>query len=420
MQSWLDCSAPGTLVREPFVSWHGERMSEEQSPATEGNAAVSGAPMVDPMRGFFRGRWFVRWVALLYSVYFFVAPAYRHSLTVWMEFAVVYAAFLVLYFLAAELAGRRQIVAFVLFFLVAFLYYSLSEKAYGVFVYPFGMLCLFVPRLRSLFLVLLAMMAGVVLETRYLGRSFSTAEEVLFICVIFGLSNFAFAQQMRANALLEHANSEIERLSKEAERERIARDLHDLLGHTLTVIAVKLNLARRLLSRDADRARDEIVEAEQTARNALAEVREAVSGYRAESLDAEISRARRSLIAADVKLTTTRDPVNLSLAQMNVLSLALREAITNIVRHAHATECRVALIEKDGMIGFSIEDNGQGGPLREGNGLRGIRERVQSISGSVNLTALANRGTHLEITFPPAHDSTPPSASYGVSQTSSL
>jgi two-component system sensor histidine kinase DesK len=86
---------------------------------------------------------------------------------------------------------------------------------------------------------------------------------------------------------------------------------------------MKLDLARRLLSHDSDRARNEIVEAEQTARSALAEVREAVSGYRAEGLDAEISRARRSLLSADVKLTTTLAPVNLSSSQVDVLCLEL-------------------------------------------------------------------------------------------------
>ena len=215
----------------------------------------------------------------------------------------------------------------------------------------------------------------------------------------------AFAQQARTNLLLERANSEIERLSQEAERERIARDLHDLLGHTLTVITVKLDLARRLLSRDSDRARNEIVEAEQTARNALAEVREAVSGYRAEGLDAEISRARRSLLSADVKLTTTLAPVNLSSSQVNVLCLALREAITNIVRHAHATVCHVALLEKERTIHFTIEDNGRGGQIREGNGLRGMRERLESMAGTLKLTASASGGTGLEITLPRASES---------------
>ena len=339
-------------------------------------------------------------MALLYSAYFFFMPAYRQPFAVWMEFAVFYAAFLILYFLVGELTGRRQTVAFVLFFLIVFLYYPLNQDAYVIFVYPFAVLCLFLTRLRTLFLVLIAMMAGVVVETRYLGRPFATAESVLFYCVIFGLSNFAFAQQARTNSLLERANSEIERLSQEAERERIARDLHDLLGHTLTVITVKLDLARRLLSHDSDRARNEIVEAEQTARNALAEVREAVSGYRAEGLDAEISRARRSLLSADVKLTTTLAPVNLSSSQVNVLCLALREAVTNIVRHAHATVCHVALLEKDRTIHFTIEDNGLGGQIREGNGLRGMRERVQSMAGAVKLTGSANGGTSLEITLP--------------------
>jgi two-component system, NarL family, sensor histidine kinase DesK len=395
-------------------------MSEEQLYVPERNVAASGTNITDPTRGFFRGRWIVRWVALVYSVYFFVAPAYRHSFAVWLEFAALYAAFLILYFLVAELTGHRQTGAFLLFFLVAFLYYSFSRDAYGVFVYPFAMLCLYLRRLRTLFLVLIAMMAGVVAETLYLGRPFATAEEVLFICVIFGLSNFAFAQQIRTNSLLERANSEIERLSKEAERERIARDLHDLLGHTLTVITVKLDLARRLLSHDSDRARNEIVEAEQTARNGLVEVREAVSGYRAEGLDAEISRARRSLLSADVKLTTTLAPVYLSSSQVNVLCLALREAVTNIVRHAHATVCQVALFKQDGTIHLTIEDNGSVRQIREGNGLRGMRERFQSMAGAVKLTGSANGGTSLELTLPLESESPAESASRFVGEADTL
>ena len=399
-------------------------MSEGQSHAPERNAAAWGTHIIDSMREFIHSRWIVRWVALLYSVYFFVMPAYRHSFAVWMEFAILYAVFLILYFLVAELTGRWQTVAFALFFLHAVLYYSLSEEAYGVFVYPFAMLCLFVTRLRTVFLVLIAMMAGVAAETRYLGRPFATAENVLFLCVIFGLSNFAFAQQARANSLLERANSEIERLSAEAERERIARDLHDLLGHTLTVITMKLDLARRLLSndpnRDLARVRTEIAEAEQTARNALAEVREAVSGYRAEGLDAEISRAQRSLLSADVKLITTLALVNLSSSQVNLLCLALREAVTNIVRHAHATACHVALLEKDRMIHFTIEDNGLGGKIREGNGLRGMRERVQSLAGALKLTGLANGGTSLEITLPLASESPAQPASQIVGEADTI
>jgi two-component system, NarL family, sensor histidine kinase DesK len=184
----------------------------------------------------------------------------------------------------------------------------------------------------------------------------------------------------------------------------------------LTVITVKLDLARRLLSRDSDRARNEIVEAEQITRNALAEVREAVSGYRAEGLRVEISRSRQSLLSADVKLITTLAPVNLSPSQVNVLCLALREAITNIVRHAHATVCRVTLLEQDRKIHFTIDDNGLGGQIREGNGLRGMRERLQSMAGAMKLTGVPNGGTSLELTLPVEAEPQAPSTSRSLGE----
>jgi two-component system, NarL family, sensor histidine kinase DesK len=370
----------------------------------ERNAAALGTHRTGLKQEFGHGRIVVRWVALLYSVYLFVRPAYRHSPLDLREFIFFYMVFLVVYYLAGNLTGRRQAMAFLAFFLIAFLYYPLNPEGYVIFVYPFATLCLFVHRLRTVFVVLIAMMFGVVLENGYLNNPYGNVENVLLFCVLLGLSNFAFARQARTNALLERANSEIERLTQEAERERIARDLHDLLGHTLTVITVKLDLARRLLSQDAERARNEIVEAEQTARNGLAEVREAVSGYRAAGLDAEIGRARRSLLSADVVLTTAFTPLRLSSGQVNVICLALREAVTNVVRHAHATLCHMTLLEKDGTIHFTIEDNGTGGQMegkfREGNGLLGMRERVQSMAGAMTLTSSASGGTSIEITLP--------------------
>jgi len=363
-------------------------------------------------RELFSGRWVVRSVALLYSAYLFAVPAYGHSPVVWLGFAAFYALFLVVYYLTGELAGRQQAAAFGLFFVIAFAYYPLNPGGYAIFIYPFATLCLFLHRLRTVFLVLLAMMAGVIVETRSVGHGFDTVENVLLFCVILGLSNFALARQARTNSLLKRANAEIERLTQEAERERIARDLHDLLGHTLTAITVKLNLARRLLSDDVERARNEVVEAEQTARSALAEVREAVAGYRAEGLEAEIRRARHSLFAANVNLTTSIAVASLTPSQVNVLCLALREAVTNIVRHAHSSECYVRLAEKDGIIHFAVEDNGRGGVIREGNGLRGMRDRVRSIAGTVIVTNSESGGTRVEIELP--EESDPPMASWVV------
>jgi len=351
-------------------------------------------------REFFSGRWVVRWVALLYSVYLFVAPAYMRPPAVWLGFAAFYVLFLLTYYTVGELTGGRQAAAFGLFFAIAYAYYPLNPGGYAIFIYPFATLCLFLHRLRTVFLALLAMMAGVAAETQFLGRGIDTVESVLLLCAILGLSNFAFARQTRTNSLLEHANAEIERLTQEAERERIARDLHDLLGHTLTAIAVKLDLARRLLPRDVERAGTEVAEAEETTRNALAEVREAVAGYRAEGLEAEIRRARRSLLDAEVQLVTSLASITLSPGQVTVLCLALREAVTNIVRHAQATECRVVLEEKFGTIHLVVEDNGKGGAIREGNGLRGMRERVQWMAGTVKVAGSAGGGTRVEIELP--------------------
>ena len=357
------------------------------------------ADLLGSKRELFSGRFVVRSVALLYSMYLFAVPAYGRPLAVWLGFTAFYAVFLLTYSLAGKLTGRGQAAAFGLFFVIAYVYYPLNPAGYAIFIYPFATLCLFLHRLRTLFLVLIAMMLGVAAETRLLGRGMGTVESVLLFCVILGLSNFAFARQARTNALLEQANAEIERLTQEAERERIARDLHDLLGHTLTVITVKLDLARRLLPRDVERARNEVAEAEQTTRNALAEVREAVAGYRAEGLEAEIRRARRSLLDAEVQLVTSLDPMPLSPGQATVLCLALREAVTNIVRYAHATECRVVLEEREAAIYFAVEDNGRGGTIVEGNGLRGMRERAQAMAGTVMVTGSKN-GTKVEIALP--------------------
>ena len=375
-----------------------------EGPSNSPDSSMADAPMNHAHRKFADVRSIARVVGVLYSAVFFVEPIRRHSATVWIEFAVFYAAFLALYFLVVRLRGRRQAAAFGLFFLLGFAYYPLNRDAAGVFVYAFVVLCLFLERLSVLFLVLAAMMAGVAAETWYFGDTAVTAEEVLLFSVVLGLSNFAYAQQERANALLERANLQIARLTQEAERERIARDLHDLLGHTLTVIAVKLDLARRLLAGDADRARNEIVEAEQTARNALAEVRDAVSGYRAEGLDAEISRARRSLLSAGVKLATTLAPVTLAPNEAHVFCFVLREAVTNVVRHAAATVCRLTMLEKEGKLYFTIEDDGQGGPIREGNGLSGMRERLHAIGGNLKVFSSASQGTRLEITVPATHE----------------
>ncbi len=159
---------------------------------------------------------------------------------------------------------------------------------------------------------------------------------VLVFVLVIGAAGVVEVERERTHARLRRADEEIERLATIAERERIARDLHDLLGHTLSVVVLKSELAGRLVRSDPDRAEQEVREVEQTARTALAEVRSAVAGYRAKGLGAELVNARRALSAAGVDLQATIDLPVLPAEHEAALALALREAVTNVVRHADA------------------------------------------------------------------------------------
>jgi two-component system sensor histidine kinase DesK len=226
----------------------------------------------------------------------------------------------------------------------------------------------------------------------------------IFLVIVIGGGNIYFAEQRRADCKLRAALEENVALAAVAERERIARDLHDVLGHTLSVIVLKAELAARLVSLDPARAAAEMAEVEQTARAALSEIREAIGGYRSRGLAAEIDVARRTLDAAGVTLLADNKPDGESFSprEETALALALREAVTNIVRHARASNCRLCFVSEAGHRRLVVEDDGQQTIVREGNGLRGMRERIESIGGHFNLECgiVQNHGTRLTIELP--------------------
>jgi two-component system, NarL family, sensor histidine kinase DesK len=215
---------------------------------------------------------------------------------------------------------------------------------------------------------------------------------------LIGGINIHHFEVSRANAKLRMAQEEVERLAKMAERERIARDLHDLLGHTLSLITLKSELAGKLIAQDPDRAGREIREVERISREALREVRTAVAGYRSAGVAEELERARLALESADVKLEYFAAPVELQPAQETVLALALREAVTNVIRHAAARTCRISLEQTADEIRLEIHDDGRGGSAPEGIGLASMRERVEALGG--RLERRAGTGTSLLIVLP--------------------
>ncbi|HSY98853.1 MAG TPA: sensor histidine kinase, partial [Terriglobales bacterium] len=215
---------------------------------------------------------------------------------------------------------------------------------------------------------------------------------------VIGVGNVYFAQRNRANQQLRKANEEIEHLAKVAERERIARDLHDVLGHTLSVIILKSELAGKLIDHDPERAKAEIADVEQTSREALADVRTTIRGYRAHSLEAELKQAKATLETAGVIVKSESAEVRLTPAQESVVALVVREAVTNVVRHARARNCHLRLIPVNGNCRIEIQDDGRGGGAVEGNGLRGMRERIEALGGT--LQRENSVGTRLSIEFP--------------------
>ncbi|AQS92199.1 two-component sensor histidine kinase [Gluconobacter albidus] len=210
------------------------------------------------------------------------------------------------------------------------------------------------------------------------------------------------------NFELREAQNEIRTLATTAERERIARDLHDLLGHSLTVISVKAELSERLFMADPPRARQEINEISQIARTSLREVREAVSGMNGASLLREMDRARKALHTAGITLALTGRAPPADAPPNSVLALALREAVTNVIRHSEARTCTLTfLYDASGHIHtFTLEDDG---PLQatkparaivEGNGLRGMRARLAASGGTLTISPRPQGFTLTATTLP--------------------
>jgi two-component system sensor histidine kinase DesK len=221
--------------------------------------------------------------------------------------------------------------------------------------------------------------------------------------VLFGgITGFASLMQVdveRKNQELAMAHEEVRALATTAERERISRDLHDLLGHTLTLVAVKAELAAKLVGRDAEAAEREMQSVAATAREALAEVRIAVVGMKGASLAFELDKARHALTAANIKaeisaLTTDGHP-----GQEAVLAMALREGVTNVIRHSGATRCEIRLEPSATALVLSIADDGRGGKLVEGSGLKGMRARLAAIGGALEIKS-DKAGARLVATAP--------------------
>ncbi|WP_253769754.1 sensor histidine kinase [Goodfellowiella coeruleoviolacea] len=194
---------------------------------------------------------------------------------------------------------------------------------------------------------------------------------------------FFMGRLRRAIQALKAAQAEIAAMAVTQERARLARDLHDVLGHSLTTITVKAGLARRVLERaaDTDRAIAEVREVEELSRQALADVRATVSGYREVTLAAELVGARAALHAAGVEADLPHAVDNVRPEYQEVFGYVLREGITNVLRHSRASRCAVRLGEN--WVEISDNGRGTGGVGGSGTGLAGLGERLAAVGGRI-------------------------------------
>src|SRR5438876_10524194 len=246
--------------------------------------------------------------------------------------------------------------------------------------------------------VILSVLAAVIELAR--GESVTTSTGQLLNEWLVGFAAVAGRLLVEANQQLSQAREQIARLAVGEERLRFARDLHDLLGHSLSVIALKSELAGRLIKTTPGLAANEVEDIEQVARDALREVRDAVAGYRQPSLSAELAGAREALTAAGIELRAEGEHMPLPPAVEAVLAWAVREGVTNVMRHSQAKRCTVRIFKKDGSAAVEVVDDGRGGTPEPGSGLHGLRERVLERGGTLTAEPLPHEGFRLRVTVP--------------------
>ena len=238
------------------------------------------------------------------------------------------------------------------------------------------------------------------------GASAGTAAGLAVSEFFVALTVYSVGVLQRTNRALQQARHELAAMAVAAERDRFARDLHDTLGHTLTTMALKSELAGRLVEADPSRARAEVADVAAAARSSLASVRETVAGYRQPTVEGELVAAEAVLASAEIAFRVEGEPPHLEPVRSGVLGWALREGVTNVIRHSQARTVRIAFAQADGAVTMELTNDGRPDPgspeadERPGFGLRGLAERVAEVDGRMESGPMAAGGFRLAVCLP--------------------
>lgn len=238
---------------------------------------------------------------------------------------------------------------------------------------------------------------------------------IAMIGAVIGVATGAGIEAGRIGARLHRAEQRVSALALAAERERIGRDLHDILGHSLTAISIKADLAERLLDHDAAGARLQIAEVSEIARQSLADVRATAAAIREVRVAGEVASAQSVLLAAGIEPAVPSAIEPMPDETSELFGYVIREAVTNVVRHSEAGHCVITVDSRTA----TITDDGVGipnGPLR-GSGLVGLRQRLETVGGRLDVSSGAAGGTAVRASLPSAEHDQPPAAAFGVART---
>lgn len=297
--------------------------------------------------------------------------------------------FLPLYFRGFWLCGSSAARNCLIVALIGVLLLPVNASASVYFIYA-SAACGYSGNIRRALMVMVGLAIVLALESWLLGFPKLALLMPTSMMLLIGCANLFHAEIANRNASLRISQTEVSRLAAVAERERISRDLHDLLGHSLSLITLKAELAGKLLQReDIARAEQEVADLENISRTALREVREAVSGYRQAGLDDELQHAEQALQFANISLQLKGRSEALPQEYDNALAMCVREAVTNVIRHAEASSCQISIEQQMDRISVTISDDGpakvdsQKQEVVVGSGLRGMHDRVTALGGSL-------------------------------------
>ena len=340
------------------------------------------------------------YIWLSYLLFFFVSLSMYHPVEHSFIFATIGTTlFLVVYFHAHWTPSKKIHWNILGIIIIASGLTHISTSASVFFVYAGAFCCLLgSPRKALIGLITIVSWVLILSWSTSLGPVFYIPA-ILFTFLVGGVNIYQHEVTLQRKELV-LSQQEVRHLARTSERERIARDLHDLIGHTFSVITLKAELVNKLIDKDINRAKTEISALENISRDALSQIREVVTGYRTSDLNTELAHAKYVLESNEVNFSYQFNEFEMSEVINKELAIMLKELVTNILKHAQANRVDVIITKQNNQACLQIKDNGVGFIAKENErfGLKGITERISKLDGTLSIKSTF--GTQIDINIP--------------------